>query len=348
MKKCKHFEDLIYDDRELNAVDQQALDAHLQACSHCHKVFAESRAIFAALQAETSAVHIDEQDLERYANYLLTPDEPDFSGEFLSLQEIDQIKAHLSGCQKCKIHVDEMLQELQALDAYLEDAGIPNITIGEAVVEASFKKARVAPKRIAGERSTLAILWENLTSALTVSPYLIPAAGVAIIALLVMINPFGGNNFSGYTELSALDQPQFSYLTRSNGNRDLQAGIQHLNNASYTAAIEHLERFIAENPKSDNATYARYLCGVAYLYAGKESDSDIQLNRAIDNLKNISSQTTNLRIKEGAAWYLGKAFLIKKDVHQAKIYFQQVIQLRGRKHQAAQKILTALEKILTK
>jgi len=348
MKKCEHFEDLIFDERELNAENRRELDAHLQTCSHCRKVFEENRAIFAAVQTEANGVHIDMRELERYANYLLTPDEPDFSGEFLSLQEITQIKTHLSGCQKCEKHVDEMLQELRALDVYLEDAGIPNITIGEREVETTFGEAKAASQRPAGERSALAHFWKKLMIGLTAKPYLIAAAGVAVIALLVMINPFRGNNVPGYAGLAALDQPQFSYLTRGNGNNDLQSGLQSLNNANYVDAIHHLEQFLVANPESENVAYARYLCGVAYLYAAKESGGDAQLNLAISNLKETASTTTNLRIKEGAAWYLGKAFLIKKDMHQAKIYFQQVIQLRGRKHQAAKKILTALEKILTK
>jgi len=348
MKKCEHFKDLIFDANELNAENRRELDTHLQTCGHCKKVFEEHRAIFAAIQAEARVEHIETRELERYANYLLTPDEPDFSGEFLSLKELEQIKAHVSGCQKCEKHVDEMLQELRALDVYLEDAGIPNITIGEREVETPFGEAKARPRTLAGERSALANFWQKLMTGLIAKPYLIPAAGVAIIALLVMINPFSGNNVTGYAGLAALDQPRFSYLTRGNGNNDLQSGLQSLNNASYVDATHHFERFLAENPESDNATYARYLCGIAYLYAAKESGSGVQLSRAIDNLKKIDSQNTNLRIKEGAAWYLGKAFLIKKDVHQAKIYFQQVIQLRGRKHQAAKKILAALEKILTK
>ncbi len=347
MKKCKYFEDLMFDANTLDAGTRRELEAHLQACSHCRKVFDENRAIFAVLQAEVNTMHVDARELERYADYLLTPDEPDFSGEFLSLKELEQIRAHVSSCQKCEKHVDEMLQELRALDVYLADAGIPNIIVGERAIETTLGDAKARPRTLAGERSALVNFWQKLMTVLTAKPYLIPAAGVAIIALLVMIHPFSGNDI-GYAGLAALDQPRFSYLTRGNRNHDLQSGLQSLNNASYDNAIHHIERFLAANPESENVAYARYLCGVAYLYAAKESGANAQLSLAISNLKETASTTKNLRIKEGAAWYLGKAFLIKKDARQAKLYFQQVIQLRGRKHQAAKKILARLEKILTK
>ncbi len=340
MKNCEKFEDYLYYPEALNAAEREALKAHLHTCENCRREFERSQTIFAGLKNQVLAGHPDDEQLIRYVTYRMSPDEPDYDGKFLTREEIQTLKQHIKSCRACAERVEELDQEYKALDTYLEEAGIPEINIGE------MPETPAAPVRPRPTRQSGMSFWEKLSVLFSQKSYLIPAAGLAIMALLVMINPFGNQSDSGFAELAELGQPQFSYLTRSSGS-ELPLGLKNLNEQNFTAAIEYLEQYIAAGPEGENATYARYACGVAYLYAARESNSPIQLDRAVEYLQQITPENANPRLQEDAAWYLGKAYLMKKDAPNARQYFEKVVHLKGRKARQAQKILTSLEKYLT-
>jgi hypothetical protein len=183
-------------------------------------------------------------------------------------------------------------------------------------------------------------------SAFSFKNLLIPATGLAVVALLFVINPFRSNN--PYEQLTDLGTPQISYLTRSNGTQ-LQNAIQMFNNGDFIASARTLETLLNdENSDTEEMLFARYVAGVSYLFAAKNNDNAQLLDKASTHLATVYQHSSNLRIKENAGWYLAKAALLQNQPQQAAQYLREVVQLKGLRAADAKSLLDLLEKDLTK
>jgi len=68
------------------------------------------------------------------------------------------------------------------------------------------------------------------------------------------------------------------------------------------------------------------------------------IEKGIEHLQAVLSLTSNIRLQEGANWYIGKAHLMKEEGKEALTYFERVQNLNGRKAQKAKEIAMELKK----
>ncbi len=344
MEKCKEFRKKIFWE-ELSEEQQQRLKKHLESCAECRQYFERNEAILSSLQK--SNVHISGELLNRYTSYLYAPDEPDYDGRRLSKTEISRMQKHLRQCRSCEQKLADLKAEFQDLQAFIDNSELPDLTIDRRSFQFEFLE------KVGHLRETVESILNAFFSSLKPKYVLIPATGLAVLLALVLIIPSLERSGDAYSELAALEKTEISYLTRSSTTTSLRSGIAEFNQANYSSAIEILTGFIRENPEDANIAYPEYVCGLAYLFEANQSTGDElsppqhrKLERGIAHLQTALSSSDNLRLRENANWYLGKAYLMKKDARTAREFFEKVSSLKGQRYQQAQMMLNEIEKIL--
>lgn len=339
MKTCKELRDQIifYDD--LSHAEKQKLDAHIACCSQCQVEFRRHQAIVAGLQEMKEPKHTEDALLSRYATYLEAPGEPDFDGRRLTSAEVQKMEAHVGECSQCREKLAVMRSELHELSTYLETTDLPDVELG------SMPLIEVARQKAAAFGRLAARIFQDVVVQPRPRYILIPATGLAILLLLVLINPFGKNLPAGYGELSALDPVQINYLTRGAGSSDLHSGVAAFNEGDYARAAQLLETVIANEADPGTREYARYVCGLAYVFAAQKdpAGASTALASGLSYLQMVIQQSSSVHIKENALWYAGKAALLQNNPTAARNFFEEVRRLNGRRSQQAGQILQQLE-----
>lgn len=346
MTNCKKFEDMIVFYDGLSPRELESLKTHLSSCEHCREKLNQQRAILASIKTTKNQGHLEDDFLSRYVTYLYLPDD-DFDGTALSNEEVYEIETHIKHCGACTEKLVLLKNEFEELQLHLDEAGIPDLTINAPSLILSIEKFFIdALNRI------IAPLKESLTR-FKGKYILIPAAGLAALFILFMIIPFRQHITNDYEALASLEKTQISFLTRSRDTGALRNGLFEFNEGNYPAAMAILEDFIERKPGDPNIAFAEYVCGLACLYRFEQiraerdyADQLQMIDRGIRHLQNMVGKTDNLRLREDANWYLGKAYLMKKQGRKAKQYFQEVVKLQGRKFKQTQQILIELEKLL--
>lgn len=344
MKTCDEFRENILFFDDLSESDKAALEQHLKSCPACHTYFQQINALERAIKEERSSQHVDGSSLARYASYLFSPDEPDYDGQRMTPEIADPIRQHIRMCPKCSQKLQAHLSELEELNAFLEKSRIPDISIG------TVPSAVMMEEKLTRAAQRFAAIWHKWTTLPAYKYALIPSAALIILLSLMVVKLFIPGQPEGFSDLAVLEPTRVSYVTRGGSSGAFEQGLAAFNRGEFRTAFGTLETFLTEQPQSPSEYFAHYVCGMAYLYAVQNNEfpaNEIQsyLNSAIRHLQ-AASRTENLRVREDAYWYLGKAYLMKKDVSTAKDYFLKVQSLRGKRFRDAQKILTELEKRL--
>ncbi|GEM_PF-4722447 len=345
MKTCDEFRENILFFEALSETAKAAVEQHLKSCPACHTYFQQINALQRAIKEERSRQHVDGSSLARYASYLFSPDEPDYDGQRMTPETADHIRRHIGMCPECSQKLQAHLSELEELNAFLEKSRIPDISIG------TVPSAVMMEEKLTRAAQRFAALWHKWTTLPAYKYALIPSAALIIFVSLMVVKFFIPGQPEGFSDLTVLEPTRVSYLTRSNGNGTFEQGLAAFNRGDFRTAFGTLETFLTEQPQSPSQYFAHYVCGMAYLYAVQteklpEDEVRSHLNSAIRHLQ-AASHTDNLRIREDAYWYLGKAYLMQENGSTAKDYFLKVQVLRGKRFRDAQKILTELEKRLT-
>ena len=133
----------------------------------------------------------------------------------------------------------------------------------------------------------------------------------------------------------------------------LGSGINALHQKDYPTALALFQRTINENPHSDEALLASYLSGSIHLTTARRtllgfflSFERVQVDSGITDftyvLKNVQDTEKFQSLKEQCHFMLGQAWLMKKNILNARQEFERVIQLHGIKKQESIKILSLL------
>lgn len=343
MKNCRKYNNKIIFFDDLDAAEQQIIREHLGECEDCQAYFNKVMAISTSLRNESSQRHLNSEMLTRFIIGENFPGEPDFDGKELSSDEVIAVRAHLNICDTCKTQYEEMNDEFNSIETYLTEAEIPDLILGKDRI------STIMDSILSYGKSIKMFLIELQTRSKK-KYVLIPAVGLSLLLVLLLMLPLikGGGNI--YDRLGQLEEMQISYLTRGAGIDLLQSGVAEFNRSNYAASVEMLEQFSAERAGDPNRDFAEYVCGLAYIFrANNASEEAIQrqyIDKGIEHLQNVVLSSSNLRFQEGANWFIGKGYLMLEDGQTALKYFKRVQDLNGRKAQKARNIVTELEKNL--
>lgn len=348
MSKCKNYrEKLIYFD-DLDSEVQAEVKAHLKTCANCRNDFDKFRRILNSLKNMNQNVHISEKFLARYVVYQFDPNEPDYDGVILTDGEVNKIRGHLTRCDDCRKKFEEMQQEFQSIESYLEGLDLPDVFVRKIEPPTPLKD------RIS---SALETVINGIRTTLTPAAgryVLIPATVIAVLLAIFLFLPVFQSGSNNYFKVAALQDTRVSYLTRGGGSGSLHTGLFEFNEGNFSSAIVLLEQYIESNPDDPNRNFAEYVCGISYLYEvnknlrkGLQPEHYRLIEKGMKHLQTVLSGSDNPRLLEDANWYMAKAYLMKDDIPVAISYFEKILKLNGRRYQQAKDILRDLKNILT-
>lgn len=346
MAACKKYYEAILHFEELSEEEKDQIKQHIKECDDCRVHFIETQTITSALRQLKPAAHIDFDQLVQYGIYLSDPKHPDYDGEVLNEEQIANIKSHINRCSDCRNIVDEVKQEYEEIESFLKTEGVPDTT---------WKK--MAPVR--KKESQFSIRFTNFLDTIQgflfpVNSRLVPAA-IVVLLVLVWFSPlFRGSNRI-LSPLTTVDKGSVQYLTRGSGSLLLNAGLSAFQSDNYQKAIDNLERYCEQNGQNPDLAYVHEILGISYLINAKNdflgrfrSYDKTEIEAGINHLNRVLQTSKNMRMREDAYWYLGKAFLIKNDETAARGAFNNVIHLNGKRAEAAQQMVEKLDELKTK
>jgi len=351
MKPCQHYsKKLIFFD-ELDQEEQKEIDQHLKSCEDCRIQFEQFQLIEFGLYEFENMTHVDDDLLVRYSVHLAEPGTSDYDGRKLTSSEIRLIQNHTTKCATCHEKLNHLIQEYQEIKIYFENSDLPDISIKPATL---VDIALVSIKNIT-EAVTNTV--ERLKKKTFVPiPRFYPVAVGAMAALFAVIwfGPFYRSN-NPYWQLTNLQEQSVASVTRSSLPQGLNAGLTAFQRGDYENTIEIFETFISNFPTHPSLFYVDYILGVSYLIEAKtdlwgrfQTVDRIQVEKAIQNLQNAHNASTNLGVREDCDWYLAKAYLLLEKGEKAQEKLNQIISLRGRRFQEAQKMVKELNTLKSK
>ncbi len=225
---------------------------------------------------------------------------------------IQHIKNHISKCTNCKDEFELFNEEYNEIDNYLN----------QSIVE------KVKPS---------ATQWAPQIFNIFSTKYIYAAA--AVLALFTFsIFTTSKLLVPSYKNISELSNLNYS-TTRGRVTPDFHNGLKALSIGNYSEAISQLQNDIKNNNNDKTIFYTSYMLGLVYL---EKSESDFfglfksydedDINNSIANLKQaikINNSAAFLNITLNSYFYIGKAYLLKDDFVNAKIYLQTVIDKKG-------------------
>ena len=164
------------------------------------------------------------------------------------------------------------------------------------------------------------------------TPKVLALAGSLAILLVISIYSIAYINRSDLFYLAELETEKQVSLRTEAGTSSLTEGLQSFDDGKYKTAIEKFQFYLQKNPENYSANFYIGLCflnisktglpGLAYKYNESEVKKGITyLNSA------LSFVNENQYYQEDCYWYLGKAYLMIEDVHNAKLQFNKIINL---------------------
>lgn len=340
MKNCNRIYEKIFFFDQLDSAEQNEISAHIRICEDCRRHFEKVEKIFSGMKEVNGSNHISHALLVRYVSQLNTPDEPDFHGEKLSIENRRQVENHLKKCRDCKESVDLLQKEYAELHSFIEDSEIPDILFGKLSI---IDKVRNYGTNIAGQIKQKA---DDLLPQRTPA-WAPPALAAAALLMIVLLLPgIFRNDAPSYESLAKLETVEARYMMRNGIKPQLEQGFILFNDGQFAEAADKLDTFLEANPDYEHIDYVRYICGVAYLMQGSsdpENRNQLAINRGIERLHISLTVDIGMRLKEDVLWYLGKAYILKAQPEKAETFFKQVLQLNGRKAEKAKSILREIE-----
>lgn len=331
---CKEYSERIIFFDDLEESEKEIVRFHLNECRKCQAHYND---VITIMQSLKNTNHLSNELLTRFVISQNFPDEADYDGEKLSKNKIQEAGNHLKACLLCKERFEEMKAEFGALESYVDKSIDIRLDHRENLA-----------------KNLLDNIQAKITALLT-SPRgkfaFVAVGSFAIVLIMLLFLPSSQNSASLYDRLGKLENTEIAFLTRSAGVDNLQSGVSEFNNGNYSLAVGELESFILEHPDDPNTEIAQYVCGLAYLFMASSSldeSSGTPQNEGIENgikhLQIVLSTSENKRLEEDCNWYIGKAYLMKKEGSVAVRYFEKVVSLKGRKFQKAKEMLAELKK----
>ena len=222
MNNCDAIQEKLVFLDELSEDERGLVRRHTSECERCRRYFEHLRLIMTSLAGRRQEPHIDGVLLTRYSLYLSTPEEPDYDGRRLTGSEIGEVEHHLGECDVCKEKVENLGNEFQEIELYLEKAGLEQITLG---AESNRSVGAILTGVSETVDSVFGWIKDRVTSPL---PRFAPLAvgAMAVLMLVIWAGPFLIQSNNPYATLASLDGEKFTSLTRNAGIPSLTDGLQ--------------------------------------------------------------------------------------------------------------------------
>lgn len=273
--------------------------------------------------------------LMRYVIYKESPDHLLYKENPLTETEVRMIETTVPENTEWSRILDDLQKEYRRLLVTLEHSSFSRI--GESAPQHQLQKRRL-----------------HLFTSFLPAQYRLPRLAGAIAFIL-----FAG--FGLLAGVSIVMTPRYyegtnvtpaTFTTR--GTHDnLGPGIEALYQRDYPAALICFQQIINEEPRSDEALIASYLAGSIHLISARRSMfglfpsfNQVQVDSGIVCLTGVLNVIRNTEkheyIEEQCRFILGQAWLMKKNIPDARQEFESVIRLHGIKSQECLKILLLL------
>lgn len=340
MNTCKKIKDNIFFFNSLSEQEKNKISEHIAHCPGCQDHFNKIHNLTRLVRSK----HIEDSLIESYVIYQNQPDEAEYHGKKLNISEINLIEKHLLNCSECSAKFEKIKSTYLEMDQYMESLNFPDIILHPQGIKKILliKNMKFQEHAIILKDFILSVFLKHKSLAISVSVF-----AFIIISVLCF-----SENSGSIKNLALIEDINIPVSTRSAITDDLQKGILLFNQKKYSMAVTVLERYIKNDLKDYNKDYARYILGLSYLkQAGVLKDAHLGsdhlsvLNKGIKQLNFVLKDAKNPALSEDIVWFLGKAYLMKKDTITAKQYFEKVIALKGNKSKESQEILDNLQDI---
>ena len=345
MKLCEKIDDKLIFFKDLTKEEKGQIQAHLNDCKNCSEKLLDFQNILSAIK--TNQEHPIEDDLlTRYSIYLAVPGEVDYDSKKLTRSEISRIKKHVRECQACEEKIEQFTREYQEIEKHLDETDLPELTLGPrpALARLSDLLQQLYYSAIQGIRDLIYIPMPKFSVAL---------GAIAALFIMIWVGPFFRGSENPYLKLVSIDKENASFVTRSSLSQTLAEGLAAFNQGDMERAIQRLESFVRNNPNHPPRFYAHYMLGIAYLNQAKgdflgrfQQVKAESVEAGIGNLELAKSLSQNPSVTEGCKWYMGMAFLMKRDKNKAKATFESIVDLRGRRYREAKEMVEEIDRLI--
>jgi len=312
----------------LDEDQKKVISDHITWCNNCKALYNRINLINIAIED-----HIDDDKLGHYSIFKFHPNDTDFDAKRFSKTEINKIDHHLNLCNACKEKFIEKQSLYSDMNEYWIDSSLPDIELLPFTEEERPIKQRFTQILITLIKSiqiNKKIRYSSLAAATTVL--------ILVMFLLIERKP-------SINDLAKLDDINIPVSIRSGYTNTLQKGIILFNQKNYSDAIIQFDKYVETELKSNDQNYAKYLLGLSYIKSAEKSERiNVSLvEKGIVQFNNILTTTDNSILKENVLWFLGKAYLMKKDIKKAMRYFESVNSLDGNRAEKSRVILNQLK-----
>ncbi len=278
----------------------------------------------------------DFDQLMRYVIYKESPNHPAYKENPLSFEEVRLIRKNCEENPEWAKVLADLRHEYNRLLETLEQSSFSHISEPVPARPPAFKRRF------------------QLFPPLLFTQYRIPRLAVIFAVTLAV-------GFGLLAGISSLVTPRYfnattitpvTFTTRGEYTV-LEPGIDALYKQDYHTALAFFRHVINKNPQSDKALFALYFSGSIDLINARRtffglfpSFADVQVDSGIAAftyvLSSIPTTGQFTPLEEQCRFMLGQAWLMKKNIPNARQEFERVIQLHGIKKQESEKILSIL------
>lgn len=281
--------------------------------------------------------HLQPKDTEKCPDPELLQD---YVNKNLSKKKEKKMEEHLNFCPFCLEAVKSLLfsQEMQPK----KQESLKNWNTIEKKLDNKFytaldslKSNKQKSQELSYRKSYFTLIkerWQEFINNL-IPGKILAYAGAIMIILIIGIYSIAFFSRSDNFYLAEIESEKQSILrTGVESESFLTKGMQSFNQKNYTTAIEQFNDFLKENPENYSAHYyaglstlllaKKGLPGLSYTYdQTKVNTGIIFLNHALQNAGE------NKYYLEDCYWYLGKAYLMKKNLTESRKFFNQILNL---------------------
>ena len=340
MNNCDRYHEKIIEFNELSADQQNEVRQHLTQCDGCRQYYEQIRSIQKTLLTSQQGNHIDDDLLTRYAIQIADPKSSDYDGRRLSSKQRHTIRTHTQQCPLCQNKLEHLQAEYLDIEQYLENAAVPNVTIGKVGIIEQINN------RMTELYKSASIFFKNFLDIKSPRFYTAAAVVVTVVLVAIWVGPLFRSHGDPYSQLALIESQEIRFLTRSSQSQALNQGLSAFNAGNWDQAIDRLSQFIEQTEDDFSSAYAHEIIGIAYLLqAQSHTKKQDQIETGLHHLETAFTLSDNIRIREDALWYIGKGNLMKRDIAKASQAFQDIISMNGLRSASAKGMLTEIQKL---
>jgi tetratricopeptide (TPR) repeat protein len=325
--KCDEISNFIFFPNDLDNQQKEKLNKHLQSCAECKKLYKNIDKIRIGIYD-----HIDDELLSEFIENEKHNNEKDYISHKVSDKDIKMIKEHLDFCNMCGSKYKERQLIYSELNEHLENFDFLETEIRPFLIE----KTKIP--------SMLISQIKQLIQDIHFNKKIVYGSLITVVLFFAILTNLDSKKPT-IEDLAYINEIEIPVSTRGGTSDNLQKAIFLFNDKMYSKSIILLEKIVDND--SINKEYAQYLLSLSYLMLATKNDEIRQslIDKAIYRLNSLQEVINNTNLKENVLWYLGKAYLLNKDISKAATCFEKIYKLDAYRSPESQIILKQLKEI---